>query len=84
LEKQMQQAGIDLWVAPAALGPAPAGLQATGDPNMNLPWTTAGFPALTVPAGAVRGLPVGLQLVARFSDDELLLAWAEEIAKIVA
>jgi Asp-tRNA(Asn)/Glu-tRNA(Gln) amidotransferase A subunit family amidase len=32
----------------------------------------------------VRGLPVGLQLVARFSDDELLLAWAEEIAKIVA
>lgn len=83
LEKQMQQAGIDLWVAPSALGPAPAGLQSTGDPNMNLPWTTVGFPALTAPAGRVNGLPVGLQLVARFSDDELLLAWAEEIAAIV-
>ncbi len=83
LEQQMQQAGIDLWVAPAAPGPAPAGLQSTGDPNMNLPWTTVGFPALTVPAGKVDGLPVGLQLVARFSDDELLLAWAEEIAAIV-
>jgi Asp-tRNA(Asn)/Glu-tRNA(Gln) amidotransferase A subunit family amidase len=79
LEKQMQQAGIDLWVAPSALGPAPAGLQSTGDPNMNLPWTTVGFPVLSVPAGKVNNLPVGLQLVARFSDDELLLAWAEEI-----
>jgi Asp-tRNA(Asn)/Glu-tRNA(Gln) amidotransferase A subunit family amidase len=52
-------------------------------PNINLPWTTVGFPALTVPAGKVDGLPVGLQLVARYSDDELLLAWAEEIASIV-
>jgi Asp-tRNA(Asn)/Glu-tRNA(Gln) amidotransferase A subunit family amidase len=84
LEQQMQQAGIDLWVMPAAPGPAPVGLHATGDPNMNLPWTTVGFPALSVPAGKVNGLPIGLQMAARFSDDELLLAWAEEIAEIVA
>ena len=77
LEKQMSQAGIDLWVCPAALGPAPAGLAATGDPNMNLPWTHAGLPALTLPAGsAANGLPVGLQLVAAADEDEMLLAWS--------
>lgn len=49
---------------PATLGPAPAGIQATGDPNMNLPWTNAGMPAVTLPAGhAANGLPLGLQLV---------------------
>lgn len=84
LEKQMQQAGIDLWVAPAAPGPAPAGLQSTGDPNMNLPWTTVGFPVLTVPAGKVYDLPVGFQMAARFGDDELLLAWAKEIETVLS
>lgn len=81
LEKQMEQAGIDLWVCPAAPGPAPEGLQATGDPNMNLPWTHAGLPALTLPAGAVDGLPVGLQLVAETDEDELLLAWGGMMAR---
>lgn len=77
LEKQMSQAGIDLWVCPAAIGPAPFGLAATGDPNMNLPWTHAGLPAITLPAGqAAHWLPVGLQLVAAGDDDELLLAWS--------
>jgi Asp-tRNA(Asn)/Glu-tRNA(Gln) amidotransferase A subunit family amidase len=84
LEKQMQQAGIDLWVAPAALGPAPAGLHSTGDPNMNLPWTTVGFPVLTVPAGKVYDLPVGFQMAARLGDDELLLAWAQEIETVLS
>ncbi|MCS6826803.1 MAG: amidase [Caldilinea sp.] len=84
LEKQMQQAGIDLWVTPAAPGPAPAGLQSTGDPNMNLPWTTVGFPVLTVPVGKVYDLPVGFQMVARFGDDELLLAWAKEIETVLS
>jgi Asp-tRNA(Asn)/Glu-tRNA(Gln) amidotransferase A subunit family amidase len=81
LEKQMEQAGVDLWVCPAAIGPAPEGIQATGDPNMNLPWTHAGLPSVTIPAGTARnGLPLGLQLVAETDEDEVLLAWAEWVA----
>ena len=79
----MEQAGIDLWVCPAATGPAPAGIESTGDPCMNLPWTHAGLPAVTVPAGkAANGLPLGLQMVARFGEDERLLAWAQQIAPL--
>ena len=85
LETQMAQAGIDLWVCPPALGPAPEGLQATGDPSMNLPWTHAGMPAITLPAGAAaNGLPVGLQLIAESEEDEMLLAWGELIAADLA
>jgi Asp-tRNA(Asn)/Glu-tRNA(Gln) amidotransferase A subunit family amidase len=75
----MDAAGIDLWICPAARGPAPEGLHATGDPNMNLPWTHAGLPSITLPAGqAENGLPMGLQLVGRFGEDEALLGWALE------
>jgi len=75
----MQREGIDAWIAPAATGPAPVGLHATGDPNMNLPWTHAGMPEITLPAGiAANGLPLGLQLIARFGADEELLAWAAQ------
>ncbi len=76
----MDAEGIDLWVSPPALGPAPAGIAATGDPNMNLPWTHSGQPAITLPAGrAANDLPLGVQLVARFGADELLLAWARDL-----
>ena len=80
LETTMARAGIDLWVTPSALGPAPEGIHATGDPNMNLPWTHAGMPAITLPAGqAKNALPLGLQFVAPFGADELLLAHCHAI-----
>ncbi len=79
LTRQMTASGIDAWIAPAAPGPAPAGLDATGSPRMNLPWTHAGLPAIALPAGTVDGLPVGVQVIARASDDERLLAWALEL-----
>jgi Asp-tRNA(Asn)/Glu-tRNA(Gln) amidotransferase A subunit family amidase len=80
LQTAMDDAGIDLWVAPSTVGPAPRGLESTGDPVMNMPWSQAGFPALTMPCGTDdAGLPLGLQLVARFYDDERLLAWAESM-----
>jgi Asp-tRNA(Asn)/Glu-tRNA(Gln) amidotransferase A subunit family amidase len=81
LEARMTAAKIDLWVCPSAYGPAPTGIQATGDPNMNLPWTHTGLPVITLPAGlADNGLPLGLQFIAPFGADELLLSWSQMLA----
>jgi Asp-tRNA(Asn)/Glu-tRNA(Gln) amidotransferase A subunit family amidase len=85
LEKLMAQAGIDVWVCPSAPGPAPEGITSTGSPLMNLPWTHAGMPAVSLPAGrAANGLPLGLQCVGAFMADESLLKWVAPLAKIVA
>jgi Asp-tRNA(Asn)/Glu-tRNA(Gln) amidotransferase A subunit family amidase len=79
----MAEAGIDLWVCPAAPGAAPAGLHTTGNSNMNVPWTHAGMPAITLPvARAANGLPLGLQLVGAAMADEELVARAEQIARV--
>jgi Asp-tRNA(Asn)/Glu-tRNA(Gln) amidotransferase A subunit family amidase len=81
----MLQNGLDLWVAPAAPGPAPEGIETTGNPVMNLPWTHAGLPVITLPAGrAANGLPLGLQCVADFMADEKLVVWAEGISQLLS
>ncbi len=85
LESLMTHEGIDLWVCPAAPGAAPEGIDATGSPVMNLPWTYAGMPALTIPAGRVAsGLPLGLQCVAASTADEYVLAWGRPLAEVMA
>lgn len=77
----MEAHQIDLWLSPSAVDAAPEGLDSTGDPVMNLPWTHAGLPTLTLPTGKNEaGLPLGLQLTGRWYGDEMLLAWAEEMA----
>jgi len=78
-------ASIDLWIAPAATGPAPRGLDSTGDPTMSIPWNLAGLPCLAVPAGAAdNGLPLGLQCVAAPGADEQLLQGGVRLAEITA
>jgi len=76
LAADAERAGIDAWITPAATGPAPYSLASTGDPVMSIPWSLAGLPALTLPAGLVAGLPVGVQVVAATGTDEMLLRWA--------
>ncbi|WP_435177674.1 amidase [Actinacidiphila sp. bgisy145] len=79
------RAGVDVWICPAATGPAPRGLSDTGDPVMCGPWSFAGWPSLCLPAGRTgEGLPIGSQWVARPSADEQLLAWAEAGAALLA
>jgi Asp-tRNA(Asn)/Glu-tRNA(Gln) amidotransferase A subunit family amidase len=73
---------VDLWISPAAPGPAPRGLGSTGDPVMNLPWTYSGLPVLGLPAGeTAAGLPMGLQLTGRWYGDEQLLAWGSALER---
>jgi Asp-tRNA(Asn)/Glu-tRNA(Gln) amidotransferase A subunit family amidase len=53
-----------LIVGPAALGPAPAGLSATGSPILSRPWQLLGLPVVVVPgASAPSGLPLGVQII---------------------
>ncbi len=84
LATAMDEYGIDLWLSPSALGTAPRGLDSTGDPVMNVPWTQAGMPVVGLPAGRnAAGLPLGLQVAGRCGADEELLAWVTEMAAVV-
>ncbi len=83
LETIMREAEVSLFITPAAKGPAPEGIESTGDPAMNMPWTNAGMPSVSIPAGrAKNGLPLSIQLIAPFMGDELLLSWAEEVEEL--
>jgi Asp-tRNA(Asn)/Glu-tRNA(Gln) amidotransferase A subunit family amidase len=76
---------IDLWICPSTVGAAPKGLDNTGDPVMNLPWTQAGIPAINLPAGKNQSsLPLGLQVVGNWYKDESLLFWAKDLEKALA
>jgi amidase len=72
---------FDGLVTIPAAGEAPEGLSGTGDATFNSLWTQAGMPAVTLPSGrGPRGLPLGLQVVGRYRDDERALqvaAWVE-------
>jgi Asp-tRNA(Asn)/Glu-tRNA(Gln) amidotransferase A subunit family amidase len=83
VESQRRAAGVDVWITPAALGPAPAGISASGSPWLNLPWSYVGLPAVAIPAGAIGRLPVGLQLVAGWHADEELFGWTRSITREV-
>jgi len=61
---------VDVLLTSSAPGAAPKGLASTGDARFNRLWTLMGVPCVNVPAHvAAGGLPVGVQVIARFGDD---------------
>jgi len=74
-------ARYDALVSPTATGPAPKGLESTGDPYFCAPWSSAGMPSISLPTGlASDGLPFALQLSgAPWAEARLLAAaaWCE-------
>ena len=68
-----------------ATGEAPEGLSNTGDASFCSLWTQAGMPAVSIPSGfGPRGLPLGLQVVGRYREDEHALKVASWIESTLA
>jgi amidase len=76
-------ARYDALASPTAAGPAPKGLESTGDPYYCAPWSFAGMPSISLPTGlAPDGLPFAVQLCgAPWSEARLLAAaaWCERV-----
>jgi Asp-tRNA(Asn)/Glu-tRNA(Gln) amidotransferase A subunit family amidase len=68
---------VDVLLTLSAPGAAPKGLGSTGDARYNRLWTLMGVPCVNVPAlTAEGGLPVGVQVIARYGADAEALAAA--------
>lgn len=75
----------DAILTPATPGQAPAGLESTGSPAFCTLWTLCGTPAISIPLlQGGDGMPIGVQLVAPWGDDERLLRTARWLALQVA
>ena len=76
--------GFDLLLTPSAIGESPEGIDSTGDPVFNLPWTATYGPALTLPAGrGPKGLPVGVQLIGHRNEDYSFLSAAQAVERLL-
>jgi Asp-tRNA(Asn)/Glu-tRNA(Gln) amidotransferase A subunit family amidase len=68
---------VDVLLTFSAPGAAPKGLTSTGDARFNRLWTLMGVPCVNVPGHVAEGgLPVGVQVIARFGNDAGALAAA--------
>ena len=75
---------VDAFVTLAAPGPAPVGLNSTGDPTINIAATALRMPALSLPLMQVDAMPVGLQLIGFASAERTLSAYAQWIIEAEA
>ena len=93
-----QLSGVDAMILPTTAVPAPLRGQQEVDVEggrmtvreavlgQTLPFSFAGVPTLSLPCGFLRGLPLGLQVVARRDADASLLAlgrWLEQRLQLI-
>jgi len=72
--------GCDVLIAPSAIGEAPLGVEATGDPLFNRIWTLLRTPVVHVPCAlGPRGLPLGVSVVGPVGADRAALLAADWI-----
>ena len=75
----------DVLLTASATGEAPVGLQATGNANNCLIWTTLHVPCVTMPVfKGPHGLPVGAQIIGKADNDRALFAAARRIYQALA
>ena len=89
--RRARQALLDLLadgeviLTPSAPGAAPLGLGSTGEPTFNRLWTLLGTPCVNVPGLSDQtGLPLGVQIVARFGRDRFALSAAGFLERAIA
>jgi Asp-tRNA(Asn)/Glu-tRNA(Gln) amidotransferase A subunit family amidase len=76
---------VEVLLTFSAPGAAPKGMDYTGDPRFNRLWTLMGVPCVNIPAYvADGGLPVGVQVIARFGNDAGALAAAQFVEAALA
>jgi Asp-tRNA(Asn)/Glu-tRNA(Gln) amidotransferase A subunit family amidase len=67
--------GVTVMLTPTTATTAPLGQASTGDWRFNLPFSTSGHPAITLPCGLSHsGLPVGVQAIAAHGREDQLFA----------
>ena len=75
----------EVMLTPSAPGAAPKWLGSTGEPTFNRLWTLLGTPCVNVPGlSDAGGLPLGVQVVARFGRDRFALSAAAWLESAVA
>ncbi len=76
--------GSTVVAGPAALGPAPSGLAATGTPILSRAWQLLGCPVVTVPgARSAENLPLGVQLIGQPGQETALLEMATRVEPLL-
>lgn len=79
--------GVDILITPSTVNIAPTlqeaakmGIEAYTQDLLTVPASLAGLPAMSIPAGRVRGMPVGVTLTSQWGCEEVVFKVASTLA----